>query len=91
MGSEMCIRDRYYSCGLLIHQAIDLALQKNGDKDIYSLWVEFRRLVEKSDEKKSEVFLSHTEKSTSADLVRRIKDVIENGLRHSEEALNLHL
>ena len=83
--------DLYYSCGLLIHQAIDLALQKNGDKDIYSLWVEFRRLVEKSDEKKSEVFLSHTEKSTSADLVRRIKDVIENGLRHSDDTLNLHL
>jgi hypothetical protein len=79
--------DLYYTCGLLIHQAIDLTLQENSDKDIYSLWVDFRSEAEKGDRKGSEIFLSHTEKWTSKELVNRIKEVIENKLSSPKDAL----
>lgn len=80
--------DLYYTCGLLIHQAIDLALQEKGKKDIYSLWVDFRKQAEKGDEKGSEIFLSHAEKWTSEELVSRIKEVIESRLSSPESTLN---
>lgn len=77
----------YYTCGLLIHQAIDLALRKNSDEDIYSLWIEFRQQVEKGNRKGSETFLALTEKWTSKELVHKIKEVIENKLSIPEDAL----
>jgi hypothetical protein len=80
--------DLYYTCGLLIHQAIDLTLQEDGDKDIYSLWVDFRKQAESGDNKGSEVFLSHTEKWTSEELVKKIKDVIEGELSDPKTTLN---
>lgn len=80
--------DLYYTCGLLIHQAIDLTLQKNGDKDIYSLWIDFRKQAEKGDKKGSEVFLSHTEKWASKELVKKIKEIINSKLSNPEATLN---
>lgn len=80
--------DLYYTCGLLIHQAIDLKLREKGKKDIYSLWVDFRRQAEKSDVKRSEIFLSHAEKWTSKDLVNRIKEVIGTKLSNPDKTLN---
>ncbi|MDN3653154.1 hypothetical protein QWY77_10365 [Thalassotalea ponticola] len=80
--------DLYYSCGLLIHQAIDLALQKHAKKDIYSLWVDFRKQAETGDTKGSKVFLAHTEKWTSKALVNRINEVIESKLSSPENTLN---
>lgn len=80
--------DLYYTCGLLIHQAIDLALQEKGKKDIYSLWGDFRKQAEKGDEKGSEIFLSHAKKWTSEELVNRIKEVIESKLSSPEKTLN---
>ena len=80
--------DLYYTCGLLIHQAIDLTLQKKGNKDIYSLWVDFRKQAEKGDEKGSEIFLSHAEKWTSEELVNRVKEVIESKLSNPDKTLN---
>ena len=79
--------DLYYTCGFLIHQAIDLALRKNSDEDIYSLWIEFRQQVEKGNRKGSETFLALTEKWTSKELVHKIKEVIENKLSIPEDAL----
>ena len=80
--------DLYYTCGLLIHQAIDLKLQEKGKKDIYSLWVDFRKQAEKGGKKGSELFLSHTEKWTSEELVNRIKELIETKLSTPEDTLN---
>jgi len=48
----------YYTCGLLIHQAIVQAVQKKskGLKNIYSLWNEYPQKVEQGYEKGPETF-----------------------------------
>jgi hypothetical protein len=48
----------------------------------------FRRQAEKSDVKRSEIFLSHAEKWTSKDLVNRIKEVIGTKLSNPDKTLN---
>jgi len=80
--------DLYYTCGLLIHKAIDLTLQKNGDRDIYSLWVDFRKQAEKDNRKRSEIFLLSTEKWASKKFVNKIREIIEKKLSNPEESLN---
>lgn len=79
--------DLYYTCGLLIHQAIDLTL-KNSDKDTYSLWVKFRQQVEQGDKKGIETFLATTEIWTSTELVNKIKKVVNKKLINPLETLN---
>ncbi|MDG1750802.1 MAG: hypothetical protein P8I03_03965 [Thalassotalea sp.] len=80
----------YYTCGLLIHRAIDHAVQKksNGLKNIYSLWNEFRQKVEHGDEKGPETFLTLVEQYTSKELVIRIKKLVETKLSSPEDILN---
>ena len=80
----------YYTCGLLIHRAIDYSVQKksNGLKNIYSIWNEFRQKVEQGNEKGSETFLSLVEQYTSKELVIRIKKLVETKLSSPEDTLN---
>jgi hypothetical protein len=80
----------YYTCGLLIHRAIDHAVQKKskGLKNIYSLWNEFRHKVEHGDEKGAVTFLALVEKNTSKELFIRIKKLVETKLSNPEETLN---
>ncbi|WP_371188261.1 hypothetical protein [Thalassotalea maritima] len=80
--------DLYYTCGLLIHQAIDLALKKDSNEDIYSLWVAFRKQVEQGDLKGRETFLVQAEQWTSADLMNRIKQLIDTKVTRPEDILN---
>lgn len=81
--------DLHYSCGLLIHQAIDLELEKSGKRDIYLLWVYFRESVGKGNEEASDVFLSLTETWTSKAFVKNIEQVLEGKLASPEESLSL--
>ncbi len=80
----------YYTCGLLIHQAIDHAVQKksNGRKNIYFLWNEFRQRVEQGDEKGPETFLALVEQYASKELVVRIKVLVETKLTNPEDTLS---
>ena len=80
----------YYTCGLLIHQAIDQAVQKksNGLKNIYSLWNEFRQKVEQGDKKGPETFLALVEQYASKELVVRIKVLVETKLSNPEDTLS---
>ena len=80
----------YYTCGLLIHQAIDHAVQKksNGLKNIYSLWNEFRQKVEQGDEKGPETFLALVEQYASKELVVSIKALVETKLTNPEDTLS---
>ncbi|QPG05830.1 hypothetical protein IT774_00670 [Salinimonas marina] len=84
--------DLYYSCGFLIHQAIDQQLREKGEKNIYSLWLEFRNQAEKGNKKDgqkgSELFLFLTKKWTSSEFASRIKQVVESKLRRPEHTLN---
>ena len=79
--------DLYYTCGLLVHQAIDMALQKSSDKDIFSLWVKFRQQAESGDKKGMEVFLGLLEDWTSREFVTKIKKVITIKLENPEDAI----
>lgn len=81
--------DLYYTCGLLIHQAIDLALQQQGGNDIYDLWTAFRIQADQGDKKASDLFLSMTEKWTSPLLVARIKAILNSKLSNPEQSLTL--
>ena len=80
----------YYTCGLLLHRAIDHAIQKKSNclKNIYSLWNEFRQKVEHGDEKGPETFLALVEQDTSKELVIRIKKLVETKLNRPEDTLN---
>ena len=80
----------YYTCGLLIHQAIVQAVQKKskGLKNIYSLWNEYRQKVEQGDEKGTDTFLALVEQYTSKALVLRIKELVETKLDNPEEILS---
>ncbi len=80
----------YYSCGFLIHQAVDQAMQKksNGLKNIYSLWNDFRQKVELGGKKGAETFLMLTEQYTSKELVFRIKTLVESKLTNPEKTLS---
>ncbi|QCZ92134.1 hypothetical protein [Salinimonas iocasae] len=81
--------DLHYSCGLLIHQAIDTELEKSGKRDIYSLWVDFRERARKGNEEASDVFLSLTETWTSKTFVKNIEQILEGKLVSLEESLSL--
>ncbi|MBD3586476.1 M1 family metallopeptidase [Salinimonas sp. HHU 13199] len=81
--------DLYYSCGLLIHQAIDAQLEKSGKRDSYSLWADFRKRAGKGNEEASDVFLSLTETCTSKTFVKKIERILEGKLASPEESLNL--
>ncbi len=80
----------YYTCGLLIHQAIDQEIKKKskGLKNIYSLWNEYRQKVEQGDEKGTDTFLALVEQYTSKALVLRIKELVETKLDNPEEILS---
>ncbi len=80
----------YYTCGLLIHQAIDQEVKKKskGLKNIYSLWNEYRQKVEQGDEKGTDTFLALVEQYTSKALVLRIKELVETKLDNPEEILS---
>ena len=80
--------DLYYTCGLLIHQAIDLSLQVNSEMDIYSLWSKFRQQVENGEQKGSEAFLGLAEELISADLMHTINEVVGSQLTNPEDTLN---
>lgn len=80
--------DLYYTCGLLIHKAIDEALVGKQGKDIYSLWNAYQDSVKKGDEKGAETFLKTTEKWTSPELVNKIKRILYSDLEKTEEAIN---
>jgi len=80
--------DLYYTCGLLIHQAIDLTLHKRTNTDTFSLWKAFRQQADNSDKKGMEVFLAEVEKSTSIAFVNKIKKVIERQLEQPRDTLD---
>lgn len=67
--------DLYYSCGLLIHQAIDVALQRrNGSQiDIYALWNEFRTHAIDGDQIGVEAYFTTTQKWTSKKFVDNLQ------------------
>lgn len=81
--------DLYYTCGLLIHQAIDATLQQQGDNNIYDLWTAFQQQAESDNMKASDLFLSITEKWTSPELVERIEEIVKSKLSNPEQSLNL--
>ena len=80
----------YYTCGLLIHRAIDHSMQKksNGLKNIYSLWNEFRLKIEQGNEKGSKTFLALVEQYTSKELVIHIENLVGTKLSSPEDTLN---
>ena len=79
----------YYTCGLLIHQAIDRAVQgkSNSQKNIYSLWNEFRLQVESGENKGPDTFLSLVENYTTKSLVKTINDIVSQKLDNPELVL----
>lgn len=80
--------DLYYSCGLLIHKAIDEALAGEPDKDIYALWNEYRNRVKKGEKKGAETFLTVTKEWTSSTLVNNIERMIHTHLDNPQKTLS---
>ncbi|MCU7554702.1 hypothetical protein OCL06_08835 [Alteromonas sp. ASW11-19] len=79
--------DLYYTCGLVIHQAIDSALRTKSDRDSYSLWNAFRERVETSDEQASDVFLTLVAQWVSEELAANVKIVVEQQQSDPREAI----
>ncbi|WP_444918897.1 hypothetical protein [Microbulbifer sp. JMSA003] len=72
--------DLYYSCGLLIHRAIDLFLQsENTDpSNIFSMWSSFRQEVEGGGEKGADTFLVLlSQREGAAELVNSIELLLD--------------
>ncbi|WP_157953865.1 hypothetical protein [Microbulbifer sp. A4B17] len=82
--------DLYYSCGLLIHRAIDQSLQEksNGSLNLFSLWKSYRETIEGGGEKGSDSFLNMVEDRTSRDFVEVIRQLINSKLVNPEATLD---
>ncbi|WP_444936741.1 hypothetical protein ACJJIW_04110 [Microbulbifer sp. JMSA004] len=81
--------DLYYSCGLLIHRAIDQSLQEksNGSASIYSLWRNYREEIESGGEKGIKSFFKIVENETSRELVEVIRQLVSRKLANPEATL----
>jgi hypothetical protein len=80
----------YYTCGLLIHRAIDRVAKSNSDskQDIYSVWNEFRNRVEKGAEIGDKTFLSVVDEYASKELSELVKQLVEQKLKSPANALD---
>lgn len=81
--------DLYYTCGLLIHQAIEEEFKKHGNKDSFSAWEDFRTLAEKQGEHEASGFLNVVKANTSEAFVAKITSFITEQQENPVQALDL--
>ena len=70
----------YYSCGLFIHSAIDIAVKNKSQskKNIYTIWNEYRSNVSHGKPADQETFLTVVNKYASEELSVKIKEFVSS-------------
>ena len=76
--------DLYYTCGLLIHKAIDEALKSTSSLDTFLIWKNYRRQATTSKIVGADVFLNMVEQHSTSDFVSKIQFLIKNKVSLSE-------
>lgn len=83
----------YYTCGALIHQSLDQAIQFKtlGAKTIFSLWMDYRNAVVNGEKAGGETFWSVAETDISAQKIEALKAMISTPLSAPEKFIKDHL
>ncbi|MEC7470312.1 MAG: hypothetical protein VYC51_10725, partial [Pseudomonadota bacterium] len=79
--------DLYYTCGLVIHHAVDKALQKHDSGDSASVWRAFSQQAEQLGTGGIDVFLAVVQGNTSESFAKQIRLFVEKQQGNPEQAI----
>ena len=79
--------DLYYTCGLVIHQAVDKALHTHDSGDSASVWRAFSRQAEQLGTGGIDVFLAVVQGNTSESFAKQVRLLVEKQQGNPEEAI----